>query len=208
MLYCIGGSSRCGKSTLARSVRRHIDGGMISGDALRTALRQHTTADHEPLLHWRDDIDLSTPEKYVAFYATHHAQIIENLRQEAGSLWKYIESYINAVHAESGDDVLIESIDIWPELLAVLTVPHKACFLVDTNPEQWRRIVEARHDDAHDWMWRKGFTDEQVTVWASFAAARSQYIKKQASIYQYPCYDLAEMSFDDIQRRAAEELLA
>lgn len=206
-LYFIGGSSRSGKSTLAKEIKLEKKADMLAGDAFRLMLRNQISNEQEPMLHWRNHLDLSSADSYVDFFCQHSATAIENMRQEAKALWRYYLGYIESIRKENDEALVIESVDVLPEFLSELKAPHKALFIVDTGLEQVNRILNNFRLDRHGWMRQRGFSEAHIDKWVVFSRKRSEYIKKQANIYKYPCIDLAETDFVVAQEKGRQYLM-
>lgn len=202
MIYLVGGVSRAGKSTFARTLRKATGGQAIAGDAFRTMLRATTTSQTHPTLHWRKEHGLDAPTAYVDYFVEHTPQAVENMRQEAREIWKYLSEYIRAFDHESSEDLIIESVDILPEFVSQLNLPVQAFFFIDTHESQWERITERLEDERHNWLQAKRLSREQIQKWAQFNAKRGQYIQKQAELYHQPYFDVGEIGYNSAQEHA------
>lgn len=203
----IGGAARCGKSTLAREVRTSTNMQSLSGDAFRTTLRK--TAEHGtfPVLHTPRAEKIPDEKSFVDYHSTNAHLEVEAKRTQANFVWPYIENYIHAIEHESADSVLVESIDVWPDLIALSGLEHRAAFLVNTSPEQAERIIASRGLDPYDWMHQNEYSDARIRAWSNFNAQRSTLIQNLAEKAGYLCVDLAEVSFADGQAAAKDYLL-
>lgn len=203
----IGGSARCGKSTLAREVRISTNVQALSGDAFRTTLRKTTERGTFPVLHAPRAEKIPDEKTFINRHSTKAHLEIEAKRAQAKFVWPYIENYIRAVEHESTDSVLVESIDMWPDLIAVSGLRHRAAFLVNTSADQAERIIASRGADSYDWMHENQYSDERIRAWSDFNARRSTLIRSLAEEAGYLCVDLAEVSFSDGQTMAKNYLL-
>ena len=118
----------------------------------------------------------------------------------AEALWPYIERYIVAYYNESGDDLIVESVDIWPQLIHRLDVPHKAIFMIDSNAAQWKRVTS--HLGEKDWIVTNRLSPEQIEAWASYNAPRGKRIIELSGRYGYNFEDIAEIGFEAAQDAA------
>lgn len=198
MIYLIGGPARCGKSTLARRVRKEIDAQVISGDALRHSLIEQLTPEWFPALfeHTIDPFnDFETAEMRVT-----------RLRRRDEAMWGFYWRYAEAAEKES-DDLLIDG-NLWPDFIHTLPGKHRAVFLVDTSQDQAKRIIAIRDEGGpNDWMRENHYTDEQIITWAKFNAMRSRLTIDLCKKYDYPYFDIKEHGMDDSQSRAFDYLL-
>lgn len=201
MLYLIGGGARCGKTTLAKKILVQKPGAAyLSGDSFRSALKPVLPAFHT------SGVDASNPVAYITYYKVHTEQAIEETIKRAEALWPFIERYLTAYKHESDGDLIIESVDIWPQFIHRLPMPHKAMFMIDTDAAQWKRVTS--HLGENDWLTAKGLTPEQIEAWASYNAPRGNQISTLCKKYGYDYKDLATLGFATAQEEAIRELLA
>jgi hypothetical protein len=206
--YFIGGSSRCGKTTLARAVRRNMDVQTLSGDALRDTLRKSTSADTLPELHRQRAETIPDEQEFVDYHTLRTKEEITKKRAQASLVWSFMKNYLVTVNRESTtDDVVVESIDVWPDLLAVSGLRHRAVFMVDTSMQQWERIAATREVDPHDWMHANNYSDARIKAWSVFNVQRSELVKGLCDEHEYPYVDLAETGFEQSQQNALDLLL-
>lgn len=197
MIYLIGGSARCGKTTLARKVRKNFDGQVISNDAVMVSIRQVTTPDSQPDIF--DKIveplaDDATPEQRIA-----------RLRRRDEVVWTFMKGYYGAA-PYANDDVLSEGC-LWPSMLKELEQEHRAVFLVDTSPNHAERLIHIRDNLEHNnWMRDRKYTDEYMRVWAEFNIARSREIIRECKEFGYEYFDIADLGIDEAERQAFEYL--
>lgn len=208
MNYFIGGSSRCGKSTLAHTVRRTIDVQALSGDAFRDALRKTSMPGTMAELHQPRAEKIAAEQEFIDYHTLRASDEIVKKRAQASLVWSFLSNYLVTVNRESEDSVLVESIDVWPDLIATSGLRHRAVFMVDTSLRQWERIAATRGKDHGDWMHANGYSDARIQAWSTFNVERSGVIKGLCYEYGYPCIDIAETGFDEGQRLALEGLMA
>jgi len=200
MIYLIGGGARCGKSTLAKTVlAQKPQAAYLSGDSFRQALKPVL-----PVFH-TSGVDADDPEKYVRYYKDHVENAIDETIRRAEALWPFIERYIISYAHESDDDLIVESVDIWPQLIQTLELPHKAVFLVDTDASQWQRVTKFLGEN--DWITAKKMTPEQIEAWASYNAPRGNRVIEECRTYDYPFEDIAANGFEAAQAAALRRLL-
>lgn len=203
----IGGAARCGKSTLAREIRTSTDMQSFSGDAFRTALRKTAERNTISVLHAPRAEKIPDEKSFIDHHSVNAHLEIEAKRAQARFVWPFIENYIFAVEHESTDSVLVESIDVWPDLIALSGLWHRAAFLVDTSPEQAERIIASRGSDPYDWMHENEYSDARIRAWSDFNVQRSMLIQNLAEEVGYLCVDLANVSFAAGQALAKDYLL-
>lgn len=199
MIYLIGGPARCGKSVLAEKLRHHIDGQVLSGDAINRSLRGLTTPEWLPDLfeHVVDPLDEDDAPQTR----------IDRLRRRDKVLWQFLTTYFEASDFQSDDDILVDGA-LWPDFMAGFEREHRAAFLVDTSPDHVKRIMEIRDSiTKNNWMSERKYTDEKIVRWADFNVARSRQVIELCNQYGYPFFDIADGGIDQAQARAFEYLL-
>lgn len=199
MIYLIGGPARCGKSTLAKRVRREIDAQIVSGDAFIESLLENIKPEWAPdiFIHAMDPIEKLPGD----------AAKLERIRQRDKVLWSFLKSYTG--HAgQVRDSVLVEG-DIWPDHISELQPDHRAVFLVDTStPEiQAKHLIAIRDSDDNDNNWMKNWSDERLSEWAHFNLLRSRLYIELCQKHNYPIFDIADGGLQTAQDRAFEYLL-
>lgn len=198
MIYLIGGSARCGKSTLAARVRKEVEGQVLAGDAFVHALQETLKPE------WMPDI-FDHAVASVSTVTTMEAKI-DRLRRRDEAMWQFYESYIKtAVFDAPHDDILLEG-NIWPDFLELFSLPHKAVFLLDTSAEQAERLAAIRGSSG-DNNWMREFTDEKLVEWAKFNAARSERYVGLCRQHGYPYFDIAKHGIEGAEQRAFEYLI-
>ena len=198
MIYLIGGPARCGKSTLARKVRKELDAQVISGDALRHSLIEQLTPEWFPALfeHTIDPFnEFETDEMRIT-----------RLRRRDEAMWGFYWRYIEAAETE-GDNSLLDG-NLWPDFIHTLPQAHKAVFLVDTSRDQAERIIAIRDAGGpNDWMRENHYTDGQIRKWANFNTLRSRLVIDLCRRYDYPFFDIREHGMSGTQALAFDYLL-
>jgi 2-phosphoglycerate kinase len=195
MVYLIGGGARCGKTSLAKKLLSLKPGcSYLSGDSFRQSLKPVLPSFHT------SGVNSSDPEVYIRYYNEHTKKAIDETIKRAEVLWPFIERYIISYCKESNDDLIVESVDVWPQLIQKLEIAHKAIFIVDSNVTQWKRVTS--HLGKNDWITAKQLNSEQIEAWASYNAPRSKRIIEMSSHYGYEYKDIAEIGFEAAQDEA------
>ncbi len=198
MIYLIGGPARCGKSTLARRLRKDIDAQVISGDALRHSLIEQLPPE------WFPDLFEHTFDPFNKFETDEMR--VTRLRRRDESMWGFFWRYAEAAGNED-DSVIIDG-NIWPDFVHELNSEHKAVFLVDTSPDQAKRIIATRDQGGpNDWMKNDHYSDDRIKEWAQFKTMRSQLVIDLCKKFDYPYFDIKDQGMDGTQERAFEYLL-
>lgn len=201
MIYLIGGPSRSGKSTLARRVRKHIDGQVIDADAFQYSLHEVLKPEWEPNIF----IDMINP---ISDELSDEAKV-KRARERDGTMWNFFASYIQEAARVSHDDVLLDGM-LWPDFISSLQHRHRAVFLVDTSPDQAGRLIAIRDNpqSEHNWMDERRYSDERIHRWVSFNITRSQLYMDLCRKYNYHYFDIKDGGMQVAQDRAFEYLLS
>ncbi len=193
----IGGPARAGKSTLAKMVRKEIDGQVIAGDAFVRSLQDSLNPDWLPELfvHTKAPVqNVTAPEEKIA-----------RLRRRDATSWRFYKGYLQAAIDASSDDVLIEG-NIWPDFLPEFVLPFRAVFLIDTSPDQAMRLRTIR-DSNSDNNWMRDFSDEKMDEWARFNVLRSQHYIGYCQKHRFTYFDIADHGIEKAELLAFEHLL-
>ncbi len=197
MIYIIGGSARCGKSTLARQFRVGFDGQVLSGDSTRVAIRE--TSQPEWLPDVFDKIVDPTSEDDPP------SKRIARFRRRDMVVWNFLQKYFDSV-TFANDDVLVDG-PLWPSMLKDYPLEHRAVFLVDTSIDHAERVLHIRDTAEYgNWMRDEKYTDEAIRKWAAMNVERSKLMIDECKKYGYQYFDIAELGLDGSQVRALEYL--
>lgn len=201
-IFLIGGPARCGKSTLAKMVRREIDGQVLSGDSFNGSIVKSLDVSAAPDI-FIDDVEKPSLIKHT------HEEFIARLRRRDKVSWSFYRNYIEHAYRTSKDDILMDA-NLWPDYLPELKLVHSAVFMVDTsdNRADWARYIRDNvGDNENNWMRDRGYTDEKIELWAKFDVARARRIIELCKKYNYPYFDLAEHGISRAQELAKDYLL-
>jgi hypothetical protein len=199
VIYLIGGPARTGKSHLAERVRKHIDGQVLSGDAMVTALKKMLKPEWLPDLFEHNVRPLE--QMHIA------SEKVDRLKRRDKTMWIFYSEYLRTALGDAPhDDVLIEG-NLWPDFTHSLGFSHKAVFLVDTSPKQVERLIEIRDENGdNDWM--KQYSNEELGEWAKFNALRSERYVSLCEKYDYPYFDIAGLGIEEASEEAFVKLLS
>lgn len=198
MIYLIGGSARCGKSTLATKLRKDFDGQVLSGDSTRVAIRE--TSKPEWLPDVFDKIVDPTSENDPP------AIRIARFRRRDQVVWDFLQKYFESV-AFAEDDVMVDG-PLWPSMLEGYRPEHRAVFMIDTSVDHAERVMHIRDTAKHsNWMRDEKYTDEVIRKWAQLNIERSKLMIAECEKHGYRYFDIAEHGLDGAQKLAAEYLI-
>lgn len=194
MFYFIGGPARCGKTTLAKRVRKEINGQVVSGDAMVASLQATLSAADFPdlFVHTIDPIQPSDAPL---------AKLVR-LRRRDDVVWPFYYHYLISVHDHSNDDILLEG-NLWPQYIEEISWNHKAVFLVDTSPDQAERLITLRDENGeNDWMLDDHYTDDHIRQWAEFNILRSQQVIDLCKRHDQVFFDIREHGLQGAEDKA------
>lgn len=198
MIYLVGGSARCGKTTLVRSLRKGFDGQVLSGDSTRVAIRETSKPEWLPDV-FDNIVDPTSeddpPQKRIARF-----------RRRDEVVWNFFQKYFESV-AFANDNVMVEG-PIWPSMFHAYEPAHRAVFLIDTSVDHAKRVMHIRDTAVHDnWMRDFNYTDEAIVKWAELNIERSKMIAAECEKYGYKYFDIVDHGLDGSQKLAAEYLM-
>mgnify|MGYP002358888723 CR=1 FL=1 len=196
MFYFISGTPRCGKTTLAKMARSHIDGQIIATDGFMKSLQENTEKE------WYPNLFYHTQE--IIYGNDAIDKKIEGARGRDAVVWKFLKPYLKEA-IFTHDDVLIEG-TIWPDMLQELDDEYRAVFLVDTDENHFERLMHIRENAEHS-NWMKDFPEERMVEFAKFNIARSMEYIRQCDELGFPYYDIADFGIEKAQELAMKELI-
>lgn len=200
MIYLIGGPARCGKSTLAKMIRKETDGNVLSGDAYVQSLQENLRPEWVPDI-YDHVVAALKPSSSIQFK-------LNRLRRRDEEMWQFYEQYIKAASEDApGDDILLEG-NIWPDYLELFSLPHKAVFLVDTSPVhiQYERLIAIRGSNSEN-NWMTHYSNKRMKKWAEFNLARSELYVNLCKKQGYNYFDIKNGGIAKAQAGAFEYLL-
>lgn len=197
MIYLIGGSARCGKSTLARTLRKNFDGQVLSGDSTRVAIRDTSRPEWLPDV-FDKIVDRPTEGDPIA-------KQIARFRRRDEVVWNFLQRYFESA-AFAGDDVMVDG-PLWPSMFEGYEPEHRAVFLIDTSENHAQRVMHIRDTAEHgNWMRDFKYTDEAVIKWAKLNIERSKMIAAECKKHGYQYFDIADSSIERVHEQAANYL--
>lgn len=200
MIYLIGGPARCGKSTVARQLRKNVDGQIIAGDAVVHALQ--AVLDPE---WWPDIFDQEVAQ--VSHFSSDVAKI-DRLRRRDEMMWQFYAAFCRtSIEDAARDDILIEG-SLWPDFLEGFPYSHKAVFLIDTSEGQYERLLNVRDSKDSDNNWMRNYDDARMKQWARFNAVRSQRYAELCRQHGCPYFDIAVSGIQEAEEKALAYLLS
>jgi 2-phosphoglycerate kinase len=135
----IGGSSHCGKTTLARHVAERLRWTHVRTDKLA----------RHPGRPWSNPPETVPPDVAEHYKTLSVPELLDDVLQHyKTNVWPRIEALARAA-APAGDPVIIEGSAVWPESVATLSSPNVAAvFLTASEATFTRRIHQGSRYDA------------------------------------------------------------
>jgi 2-phosphoglycerate kinase len=201
--YLIGGTPRCGKTSIALDTVKIHPMFSTSTDSLRYILRGLLSADDYPDLFAASE--KFTEEAIVALCSTGHAyEIVEWQNKESAVVWDAVKRCIEGFISEDLD-ILIEGVAIMPEFLSQLSCDYSAVFVGNSNPEHGKIMLDYARSGSYDWM--RDFKDETILQFAEFTKKFSIYLHDESLKNGYKYFDMYTDDYARIKAAAVDELL-
>ena len=187
MIYLIGGSPRCGKTTIAKKLSEKLRISWISSDTLESVasvyIAKKDMARLFPKGIMRKKTNLSNDKMYTTYTTK---QICNAYIKQSKTIWKAIQMMVE-VNKKEDHDVIIEGYHIHPQLIAKLQklYPRSIKPVVLTRFDI-DGIVEGckKHKAKNDWFIQKT-TDEKIYYRiAQMIKCYSGFFQKEAEKYK------------------------
>jgi hypothetical protein len=201
--YFIGGAPRTGKSTLAKLILRELPAGLISTDEIRTSLRHSVPASAQPDLYYLDSLN-ADEAKMAEMMRTETFDIIEAADRESAVIWPAVQSFVRE-HLATGRDVLVEGVAVLPEFIADLNFDYSVVFLGNQSPAHAALIQDYAREHPDSWL--GGLEPDTIDAFATFSAATSAHIEREARKYYLPYIEMGKQPFDQAIEQARRLLL-
>ena len=138
MIYIIGGTSRAGKSTVARSLAGKYGLSHIPFDVMMSALIKTGN----PL-----SIDYKADSDVIA-----------------KQMWPFTKGFLEDLLSKETSDFILEGISFWPDLLNEISWENriKACFIGYTQINTESKTQQLRANSGKPHSWQNKFSDEEL----------------------------------------------
>ena len=176
----IGGAPGTGKSTLAKNIAKHLDLPWISTDQIRGIIRDYASRERYPDLLLPEGFD--TAEKFLNNFSAQ--EIAEMEYRQSYDVWPAIK-YLIEENSSWEKGVIIEGVNIIPELIAENTIEHsnvQAIFIIDEDYDRLRDVVYGRGI----WDRADSYTDDLKPKEIEWVTLYTGLIKASAEKYGYP----------------------
>jgi 2-phosphoglycerate kinase len=201
MIYLIGGSPRCGKTTVAERLAKKANIPWFPADYLGAVIFQYLSEEEQnkkfPISRIRDE----KPGTDHLYEKHSPAEVVDFYRTQAEAIWPGLRAFIKyAAHDEQA--FILEGYQIWPDLLTELPEEIKKSikpiFLYKTNLQE----IEAgfkKNTGAGDWLLEKTKDEKTFEKVASMVALYGERTVEDAHKHNMPVVDMDENFEDKIQ---------
>jgi hypothetical protein len=192
MIWLIGGSARCGKSTLMHQAQAALACPAVPLDLLLKALVPVATPTNQAKLQARPKVEQLSVTQWL-----------QALRERDQVLWQAVRGLVEAA-SHSQSDLVIEG-GLWPDYVAEIADDAddmRAVFLVDTSSDHASRLVQLARSSATQNNWMREWSDDKLKKWAGYNVARSRLIVELAEQHNQPVFDIAGDGLGEMQRQA------
>lgn len=190
MIYLIGGSPRCGKTTLAKKLSKHLKIGWVSADALESIVREYVDLYDEKLFP-KNALRRKTLNSNDKMYEQFSPKVIaQSYISQAQTSWKAITAFLEDCIKE-GHDFVLEGHQIHPKLVNSLMKKYpseiKAFFLVKQDADA---LVQGftKNKAKSDWVIQKTKKGQTFYFIAQMLCYYGKYILDQAKKYDLDVY--------------------
>jgi len=183
MIYLIGGSPKCGKTTLAKTLSKSFGIPWVSTDTLQGVIKMYINKEDYlkkfPASYQRGS---SNDEKYLKYSSN---EIIEAYQQQAKIVYQAIEMFTICEIADD-NDFIIEGYHVEPELVSKLGLKYpekvKSIFLVKSDKEKFLCDIK-KSTTPNDWVITRTNNKETYQKIANMICEYGNFFKKESKKY-------------------------
>ena len=189
MIYLIGGPPKCGKTTLAKKLSKHLGIQWVASDTLQVVAMDYV---------WK-----YAPKKFDKLYP-HNAmkgktndetyalippkQIAKNYIKQAKTSYAAVDMF-SICEIKDGNDYVIEGYHVTPQLAAWLIKKYgnkhfRVLFLVKSDTDKFIRDVK-KSSTPNDWILAKTQEKETLHKIAEMVSYYGQFFDKEARKYNF-----------------------
>lgn len=220
MVYGIGGPSLAGKADIATLFAiRYLQELVIPGkvrrmpyydgtDSVRRQLWNTTDRQKHPaLFKMHEDRAVWTPEQWMENARTQPELWVTRQHAEEEAVWTLGVMNKLGSNIEKGQTSIYEGIGVLPQHMAQLEVAHSAVFVTNSVCTDLHRenVMRERRDLPNHYMrdWSEAKIDAYLThIMPAYAKA----LKRLATHYGYPYFDISQGDYTEQHQRAADAL--
>ncbi|MFA5925640.1 MAG: hypothetical protein WC831_01790 [Parcubacteria group bacterium] len=194
MIYLIGGPPKCGKTTLAKKLSKHLEVQWISADTLQSIAFAYTVKKDVPKkFPWRVARKKAGRGNDLAFSAYSSAQIVRKYRSQAKATWPAIDM-VAASEINDRNDYIIEGYQVEPRLADKLTKKYgkkniRTIFLIRTDKQTLLKDIK-KSTTLNDWIKSRTKNEETFGKIAEMISRYGLEIGRETKKYKIPALNM------------------
>jgi len=196
MIYLIGGSPKCGKTTLAKRMSKLFGIPWVSTDTLQNVIKPYMNEDDFSKKFPVDYQRCKYNDEKYSKYST--KEIIEAYKQQAKTIYRAIDMF-TVCEITDGNDFIIEGYHIEPELVRKLNLKYadkvKSIFLVKFDKEKFVCDIK-KSTTPNDWIIARTKNKETYQKITDVICKYSNFFEKESKKYGFKTLDM-DNDFDD-----------
>ena len=210
MIYLIGGPPKCGKTTLAKKLSKHLSIQWVASDTLQVVARKYVSKYVS-----KNEIDKLYPHNAQkgktndeTYSLNTPKQIAKNYIQQAKASYDAVDMF-SICEITDGNDYIVEGYHITPQLVVRLINKYgpkhfRVLFLVKSDIEKFVRDV-TKSSTPNDWILRK--TQEKETFYkiAEMISYYGHFFDKEAKKCKFKVLNM-DNNFDEQLEKAIQFL--
>jgi 2-phosphoglycerate kinase len=197
-IILIGGTPRCGKTTLAEKISKEYGMSWLSTDALESIAHQYTPENDRATLFPKSEMRKKTNRNNDELYEKYSVEeILESYEQQAKATGKAITSIVEYAIKDDWSYV-IEGYHITPELISQIETTHQnqisSVILINTNTGD---LIERSRSSTtkNDWVRDGTKNNETYEKVGAMISLYSERLLKEAQKHDVKVVDMGD-SFD------------
>jgi len=208
MIYLVGGSTRCGKTTLSKAIARNKRISFISVDVLRPMIMSSYKVSELKGLFPSESV--KTPKGKFRFEVIDAKEAIRIMNVESKTTWPPVKALIEKL-IEREEDYIIEGANLMPKLLKQLKGTKywkhiKVVYLVKTDLEKIKSGFAKTTKGVYDWMYPHIKDDNnRITMAGKYVQGYGTYFEKEAKKYGFKVFNTQD-DFKEVLKAAQKHL--
>lgn len=183
MIYLIGGTPKCGKTTLAKKFSKTKGIPWVSTDTLQNVIKPYIDKkDFVAKFPTTNQRQATNDEKYTKYSVD---EIIEAYQQQAKTVYAAIEMFV-ICEITDGNDFIIEGYHIEPELVRKISSQYsdmiKSVFLVKTDESKFISTIQ-KSTTPNDWIIERTKDQKTYTKIATMICKYGKVFETEAEKY-------------------------
>lgn len=205
--YFIAGPPRVGKTLLAYTLAKNINGHVVSTDAIRSAAKK-ACLDKSGQLFKINSYNKMSEDEWLNLHLNKPEQVVDDQNKESHAFWRSVVSFCNTF-TEDSENHIVEGVALLPELVASMdNKPKHIVYIGNTSDEHVQSMLKYSQDNAvQDWMSAMGYGEDRIRAMATFVQEMSVYFKQEAQKYGFEYIEMSDDDFDINLEEAVRALL-